>query len=211
MEVFDAGVGGRKGLLYVGCGGRADKDGRTVRFECGGAGEPLSFAADAILSCEAKGRYRIVVIYADAEGGRRMAVIRAQGTAVDRVMGAVEALATAASGGASGAAGGMGDGGIARGRLQGHVMDVVREAVVAAEISGGGGGASGGPPPAALGGAAGAAGDSVEAKAEAEADGAADGGGGGGAPAAADDMANCGKGGKGGAADALSNHATENS
>ena len=229
MEVFDAGVGGRKGLLYVGYGERTDRDGRTVRFEGGGGGggEPLSFAADAILSCEAKGRYRMVVTYADAEGGRRMAVIRVQGTAVDRVMGAVEALAAAASGGGTGAADAAKEAGD-----RGTSMDAMREAVVAAEIGGGvggggggGGGASGASSPAAPGEAAAEpaeaeAEDSVEVAAEDGATGGGEGGGEGVEATAADDMADGdegegggdeGEGGKDGAADALSNHATENS
>ena len=125
-ETFDASVGGRKGLLYVGYGaaggeggggedaaGGADAAaaaavdaGTMIRFVRSDDGDTHpSFDASRLLSCEAKGRYRMIVVWDDAGGGddgddgdgepgeKKIAIVRVHGTAVDRVIGAVLDLA----------------------------------------------------------------------------------------------------------------------
>ena len=117
QETYDAAIGGHKGLLHVGCGGPegkagegrgGDGGGTMIRFVRERDGEaPLSFDASRLLSCEAKGRYRMIVTYEDAggagdegEGGgeKRLAIVRVYHTAVDRVIGAVMELAGLAGG-----------------------------------------------------------------------------------------------------------------
>ena len=122
-ETYDASIGGRKGLLHVGHGAAAGDDGgggggdaadraatgandatagTTIRFVRNDDGEaPMSFDASRLLSCEPKGRYRMVVVWEDAgsegEGGepgeKNIALVRVYGTAVDRVIGEVLDLA----------------------------------------------------------------------------------------------------------------------
>ena len=126
QETYDAAIGGHKGLLHVGCGGPegkagegrggdsgdgdGDGGGTMIRFVRERDGEaPLSFDASRLLSCEAKGRYRMIVTYEDAggagdegeggsEGEKRLAIVRVYHTAVDRVIGAVMELAGLAGG-----------------------------------------------------------------------------------------------------------------
>ena len=134
QETYDAAIGGHKGLLHVGCGGPegkagegrgggggdgdggdGDGGGTMIRFVRERDGEaPLSFDASRLLSCEAKGRYRMIVTYEDAGGGgggeggsegggegdgeKRLAIVRVYHTAVDRVIGAVMELAGLAGG-----------------------------------------------------------------------------------------------------------------
>ena len=103
-EAYDASIGGQKGLLYVGRrdleeGGGGDGGGEgAVRFVSARDGATLlSLGASRILSCSAKGRYRMLLSYADVEGGeRRLCLVRVHGTAVDRVIGVVLELADAA-------------------------------------------------------------------------------------------------------------------
>ena len=100
QETYDASIGGQKGLLHVG-GGDSDDDGNdngsTVRFVSARDGSvPLLFDASRLLSCNAKGRQRMVVSYADGDGDdceKRLATVRVLGTAADRVIGAVLELA----------------------------------------------------------------------------------------------------------------------
>lgn len=102
-ETYDASIGGQKGLLHVGRGEGGDDGGggaaAAVRFVSARDGStPLSFDASRLLSCNAKGRQRMVVSYAegDGDGGeseKRMATVRVLGTAADRVIGAVLELA----------------------------------------------------------------------------------------------------------------------
>ena len=100
-EAYDASIGGQKGLLYA--GRKALEDGRdggegAVRFVSARDGATLlSLGASRILSCSAKGRYRMLLSYEDAEGGeKRLCLVRVYGTAVDRVIGVVLELADAA-------------------------------------------------------------------------------------------------------------------
>ena len=127
-ETYDASIGGRKGLLHVGHGAASGGDGggggggdaadhaatgtndttiagTTIRFVRNDDGEaPMSFDASRLLSCEPKGRYRMVVVWEDAgsgggegEGGepgeKNIALVRVYGTAIDRVIGEVLDLA----------------------------------------------------------------------------------------------------------------------
>lgn len=133
-ETYDASIGGRKGLLYVGYGAAGDGgdgaaaasavedattvEGTMIRFVREDDGEvPLSFDASRLLSCDAKGRYRMVVVHEECTGGgdkgepgeKRLTVVRVRGTAVDRVIGAVLDLAERAEKG-DGQEGGGDDG-----------------------------------------------------------------------------------------------------
>lgn len=133
-ETYDASINGRKGLLYVGYGAAGEGgdtataagdatalEGTMIRFVRGDDGEvPLSFDASRLLSCDAKGRYRMVVVHEECTGGgddeepgeKRLTVVRVRGTAVDRVIGAVLDLAErAAKGDGQGGRGGDGGGG----------------------------------------------------------------------------------------------------
>lgn len=114
-ETYDASIGGRKGLLYVGYGTAEEGDtaawtaesGTMIRFVRKDGEVPLSFDVGRLLSCDAKGRYRMIVVYEDEEGGdggggdgdggepveKRIAIVRVHSTAVDRVIGAVLDLA----------------------------------------------------------------------------------------------------------------------
>lgn len=106
-EAYDASIGGQKGLLYVGrSGGEAEVDGGDGDSEGGGAvrfvsardgATLLSLDASRVLSCSAKGRYRMLLSYDDADDGeKRLCLIRVYGMAVDRVIGVVLELADAA-------------------------------------------------------------------------------------------------------------------
>lgn len=117
-ETFDASIGGRKGLLYVGYGpsGGDTEDtateGTMIRFVRGDGEVPLSLDVSRLLSCDAKGRYRMIVVYeeggGDGEDGevaeKRMAIVRVYSTAVDRVIGVVLDLAERAEAEAAAAA-----------------------------------------------------------------------------------------------------------
>lgn len=92
-ETYDASIGGRKGLLYVGYGTANEGDtaawtaesGTMIRFVRKDGEVPLSFDVGRLLSCDAKGRYRMIVVYEDEDGGdgdgdepveKRIAIVR---------------------------------------------------------------------------------------------------------------------------------------
>ena len=124
METYDASIGGSKGLLYVGHGGSGEPGTAAAAAEGSGndsvgggtgirfvrerdGGVPMEFDATRLLSCSPKGRYRMIVSYAEGGGGgggaddgggegegeRRLVTVRVLGTAIDRVIGAVLELA----------------------------------------------------------------------------------------------------------------------
>lgn len=123
-ETFDASIGGRKGLLYVGYGpsGGDTEDtateGTMIRFVRGDGEVPMSFDVSRLMSCDAKGRYRMIVVYEEdvegedgGEAEKQMAIVRVYNTAVDRVIGVVLDLAERAEAEAAEAARNEVDGG----------------------------------------------------------------------------------------------------
>ena len=128
-ETFDASIGGRKGLLYVGYGpsGGDTEDtateGTMIRFVRGDGEVPMSFDVSRLMSCDAKGRYRMIVVYEEdvegedgGEAEKQMAIVRVYNTAVDRVIGVVLDLAERAEAARNEGDGGGGGGGQGRGQ-----------------------------------------------------------------------------------------------